>query len=166
MKKSLLSLILGCSVLLGYSQNGCVPDGQYTIAGVYPDTIVGLSDAFVGQSYSQNITIITPTDTVADVLGQMLLVTIDNIDLTSVTGLPPNFAYTCDPPNCSFPGGSTTCAELYSTSNPTAVDVGLYPITLNTTAYVSGVPIIGTTPAGCLISHAKQTTSASLVPNS
>lgn len=144
MKKTLL-LIFTFATLFTYSQNGCSPDPQYTIAGVFPDTIVGLADAFVGQSYSQNITIITPIDTVADVFGQMLLVTIDSINLTGVTGLPPNFSYTCDPPNCSFPGGSIECAELYSTINPSAANVGLYPITLSTTAYVSDVPFIGTT---------------------
>ena len=146
MKKILLTLTLAFAFIGAQAQ--CTPDPQYTIAGVFPDTIVGLPDAFVAQSYSQNLTIITPTDTLAELIpgsGSMLQVTIDNIDLTGVTGLPPNFAYTCDPPTCSFPGGSITCAVLYSTSNPTAADVGVYPITLNTTAYVSDVPFIGTT---------------------
>ncbi|MDC0249622.1 T9SS type A sorting domain-containing protein [Flavobacteriales bacterium] len=144
MKKILLTLTLAFYFVGVNAQ--CMPDPQYTIdsVGVYPDTIVGLADAFVGQMYSQNITIITPTDTVVDVFGTMVPVTIDNIDLTSVTGLPPNFSYTCDPPNCSFPGGSIHCAELYSTISPTAADVGIYPIILNTTAYASDVPFLGT----------------------
>ena len=144
MKKILLIFTLALSFIGANAQ--CSPDPQYTIdsTGVYPDTIVGLSDGFVGQMYSQNITIITPTDTVVDVFGSLVQVTIDNIDLTGVTGLPANFSYTCDPPSCSFPGGSIECAELYSTINPTAADVGIYPITLNTTAYASDVPFIGT----------------------
>ena len=64
MKKSLLSLILGCSVLLGYSQKGCVPDNQYSGGGIYPDTAsFNLTSGFVGQPYNQLITIITPADT-------------------------------------------------------------------------------------------------------
>ena len=144
MKKILLTLTLAFAFILANAQ--CTPDPQYpnTIAGVFPDTIVGLADAFVGQSYSQNLTIITPNDTVVDVLGSLVPVTIDSINFTGAIGLPPNFSYTCDPPTCSFPGGSITCAELYSTMNPTAADIGIYPITLNTTAYASDVPFIGT----------------------
>ena len=65
--------------------------------------------------------------------------------MTNVIGLPPNFDYDCDPPTCSFSGGVSSCAQLYSTSNPTMADIGLYPITFETTTYVSNVPIIGTT---------------------
>jgi hypothetical protein len=144
MIKILLTLALAFAFIGANAQ--CTPDPQYpnTIAGVFPDTIVGLADGFVGQSYSQNLTIITPNDTVVDVLGSLVPVTIDSINFTGAIGLPPNFAYTCDPPTCSFPGGSITCAELYSTTNPTAADIGIYPITLNTTAYASDVPFIGT----------------------
>ena len=142
MKKILLTLTLAFAFIGANAQ--CTPDPQFTAAGIYPDSIVGLSTAFVGQAYSENITLVTPVDTFADVLGTMLLVNIDNIDLTSVSGLPPNFSYTCDPPTCSFPGGSTKCAELYSTVNPTIADIGLYPLVFETTAHVSGIPIIGT----------------------
>jgi len=139
MKKLLLILTFVCSVFLAHSQNGCTPDPQYVGGGIYPDTITGLSDAYVGQSYNQLITIITPPDTT---IG--LTATIDNIDLDFVTGLPPNFTYTCDPASCSFPGGSTKCAEVYSTIDPTVSDVGFYPITFECTAYAT-VPIIGGT---------------------
>ena len=52
-----------------------------------------------------------------------------SIELTNVTGLPNNFSYVCDPPDCIFPGGTTKCAEVYSTTNPTVADIGFYPIT-------------------------------------
>ena len=71
----------------------CTPDPQYTAPGIYPDTATGLAPAYVDQSYSEDITVITPTDTVVDILGQALQVTIDSISLTSVSGLPPNFSY-------------------------------------------------------------------------
>jgi hypothetical protein len=139
MKKTLLTLTL--TVITLFSSAQCTPDPQYIGGGIYPDTITGLSDAIVGQPYYQLITIITPPDTV--VLG--FNATIDNIDLTNVTGLPPNFTYTCNPSSCSFPGGTTKCAEVFSTIDPTVSDIGLYPITFESTAYVTIALIGGTT---------------------
>lgn len=153
MKNTLLTLIFTFATLLAYSQNGCSPDPLFTAAGIYPDSAIGLTNALVGQAYSENITIVTPTDTDVVYLGQTINVTIDNIDLTSVTGLPNNFTYACDPPNCSFTGGTIECAELYSTVNPTMTDIGLYPIIFETTTYVSGVPIIGTTTQDDVIDY-------------
>ena len=139
MKKILLTLTLALAFVGANAQ--CNPDPQFTDAGIYPDSATGLANAYVGQNYSQNITIITPLDTSVASLGGVL-VTIDSISLTSVSGLPPNFAYTCDPPSCGFPGGTIKCAELYSTINPTTSDIGLYNITFETTTYVIA-PIVG-----------------------
>ncbi len=142
MKKTLLTLTLALAFIGAQAQ--CTPDPQYTAVGIYPDSLTGLSPATVGIAYNQNITIIVPSDTVADVFGQMVPVTIDKIDLTSVTGLPSSFSYSCDPPSCSFPGGTTKCAEL-SSAAPTSSEIGLHQIIFKTTTYVSGVPFIGTT---------------------
>ena len=122
----------------------CIPDPQYTAPGIYPDTATGLALAYVDQSYSEDITVVTPTDTVVDILGQALQVTIDSISLTSVSGLPPNFSYSCNPPSCGFPGGTIKCAELYSLVDPSAADLGVYPIVFETTSYASNVPFLGT----------------------
>ena len=154
MRKILPFLIFALTISFVNAQSGCTPDPAYTAAGIYPDSATGLSSAIVGQSYSENITVITPTDTFVDVpLAGMVNVTIDNIDLTSVTGLPPNFTYTCDPPSCSFAGGTIKCAELYSTVDPVAADIGLYPIIFETTTHVSGVPFIGTTTQDDMIDY-------------
>jgi len=131
MKKTLLTLTLTIVAIFASAQ--CTPDPQYVGGGIYPDTITGLSDAYVGQTYNELITIITPPDTVF--LG--IPATIDNIDLTNVTGLPPNFTYECDPASCSFPGGTTKCANVYSTINPTIADIGLWPITFECDAYAT-----------------------------
>jgi len=139
MKKTLLTLSLTIATIFASAQ--CIPDPQFTDAGIYPDSTAGLANAYVGQNYSQNITIITPLDTSVASLGG-ITVTIDSINLTSVSGLPPNFAYTCDPPSCSFPGGTIKCAELYSTINPTTPDIGLYNITFETTTFVIA-PLVG-----------------------
>jgi len=145
MKKTLLTLTFIFAVFFANAQ--CTPDPAFTEAGIYPDTSTGLDPAYVGQFYSQNITIITPTDTVVDTgipgIGTVG-VTIDSINLTSATGLPYGFDYSCDPPNCSFAGGSTACAELFSTINPHDSLIGSHNIIFTTTAYASDVPLLGT----------------------
>ena len=82
MKKSLFILLFVFGAV--YANAQCTPDPQFVSPGIYPDTATGLDPAYVGQSYNQNITIITPTDTVVDVLGNMVQVTVDSINLTSV----------------------------------------------------------------------------------
>ncbi len=146
MKKTLLFLTFAFVIAFASAQSssGCSPDPQYTSAGIYPDTATGLAAGYVGQNYIQNITIITPLDTSIDVLGQTVGVTIDSIVLTSVIGLPSGFDYTCDPPNCQFPGGSTKCAELYSTTAPDASLIGVHDIVFETSSYASNVPFVGT----------------------
>ena len=134
MKKILLTLTLACSFIGANAQ--CTPDPQYTNAGIYPDSSVGMPAAIVGQAYNEVITIITPIDTNVFFSGLPLTVDIIDILLDSVNGLPANFTYDCAAPNCVFAGGSTTCAVLYSTINPTAADVGLYQIFMYTTTTV------------------------------
>ena len=152
MKKTLLTLTLTIATIFASAQ--CIPDPQFIIAGIYPDSATGLKSALVGQAYNEIITIVVPSDTVVDTgIAGMLSVTVDNIDLTSVSGLPNNFSYDCDPPNCSFPGGTVKCATLYSNINPTMDDVGLYPILFETTTYVSGIPIINTTTQDDVIDY-------------
>ena len=154
MKKFLIIFLFTSFVVYLQAQSqGCSPDPQYSVAGVYPDSATNLSPAYVGQSYSENITIITPNDTDVVYNGFPLNVTIDNIELTSVTGLPSNFDYSCDPPNCTFSGGSVECAELFSLTDPTINDVGIYPIVFETTTTVSGIPLIGTTTQDDVIDY-------------
>ncbi len=150
MRKIFFTLCILISVTFGYAQ--CTPDPQFSSAGIYPDSASGLVPAYVGQAYNQNITIITPLDTTVEYLGQIVNVTIDNIDLTNVSGLPASFSYACDPPSCSFPGGTIKCAELYSTA-PLSSEIGLHQIIFETTTYVSNVPFIGTTTQDDVIDY-------------
>ena len=152
MKNLLLTLMLAVLTTFTYAQLGCSPDPQFIAPGIYPDTATGLSDAFVGQSYSENITIIVPVDTPVDAGPPFGNVVADfvSIELTNVTGLPPNFTYACDPPNCIFPGATTKCAEVYSTTDPTISDIGFYPITFECIAHLEApVPVIGTINVDC-----------------
>jgi len=129
MKKILLTLTLAFTFIGANAQ--CTPDPQYTLAGIYPDSSVGMPAAMVGQAYNEVITIIVSTDTIVDFNGLSISVTILEIELTGVTNLPPSFSYACLAPNCTFPGGSTTCAVLSSPS-PTASEIGLHQIFMYT----------------------------------
>ena len=142
MKKILLSLIFAVALVFANAQ--CTPDPQFTVPGIYPDSATGISSAYVGQSYSEVITVITPLDTSIVYQGNLIDVTISTIKLASLTGLPQNFTYACDPPNCSFPGGSTGCISIYSTTPPLSSDIGSYDIIFETTSYASNVPFLGT----------------------
>ena len=133
MKKTLLTLALAFAFIGAQAQ--CTPDAQFTLPGIYPDSATGLSTAIVGQAYNEVITIISPLDTSVMILGQAVPVTIQTIELTSVTGLPASFSYDCATANCTFSGGSTSCAVLTSPS-PTVAEVGLHQIIMNTTTTV------------------------------
>ena len=148
MKKILLTLTLAFAFIGADAQ--CTPDPQYTLAGIYPDSSVGMPAALVGQAYNEVITIITPVDTNVIFSGLPINVDIIDIALDSVNGLPANFAYDCAAPNCVFLGGSTTCAVLYSTINPTSADVGLYQIFMYTTT-IADAGVFGPQPQSDII---------------
>ena len=152
MKKFLLTLTAAVLTTCIYAQLGCTADSQYTIydIGIWPDSATGMPNAIVDQQYNEFITIVTPGDTLVDgadfgmaFLGTFTAI-IDDIEITNVIGLPPNFDYACDPISCAFPGGEIRCAELYSTTNPTASDIGVYNIIIATEIHASNVPIINT----------------------
>jgi len=133
MKKILLAFTLAFAFIGAQAQ--CTPDPQFNIVGIYPDTATGLSSAIVGQPYGEVITIISPTDTSAVFFGLSIPVTVQTIELTSVTGLPPSFSYDCANSICTFLGGSTSCAVLSSPS-PTFAEIGYHQIIMNTTTTV------------------------------
>ena len=137
MKKTLLTLALAFAFIGAQAQ--CTPDPQFTLPGIYPDSSVGMPNASIGQAYNEVITIIVSTDTLVDnpiIPGTTITVDIVDITLDSVNGLPANFTYDCLAPNCAFLGGSTSCAVLSSTINPTVADIGSYPIAMYITAQV------------------------------
>ena len=150
MKKIFLTLTLISSFIIVQSQ--CVNDPQYTIndVGTWPDSVQGMPFSFVGSDYNESITIVTPQDTVIDgadfgfpILGVFTAI-IDDIEITNVTGLPANFSYACDPISCVFPGGEVKCAELYSTSSPTASDIGVYNVVIASEIHASDIPVLNT----------------------
>ena len=148
MKKILLTLALAFTFIGAQAQ--CTPDPQYTIndIGIWPDSAEGMPVSIVGSNYNEFITIITPSDTLVDgadfgfpQLGTFTA-TVDDVEITNVTGLPPNFDYACDPVSCIFPGGEIKCAKLYSTSNPTVSDIGVYNVIIATEIHTSDIPFL------------------------
>jgi len=133
MKKTLLTLMLAISFVGAQAQ--CTPDPQFTLPGIYPDSVTGLPNAIVGQPYNEVITIVSPLDTSVVFVGLTIPVVIQTIELTSVTGLPSSFSYDCATANCTFAGGSTSCAVLISPS-PTVAEIGSHQIVMNTTTTV------------------------------
>ena len=79
MKKIIITITLSLVVIGLRAQ--CLPDMQFTVAGIYPDSATGLSNAYVGQLYQQNITIIVPTDTPIVVTAGLPAVTVTNSPL-------------------------------------------------------------------------------------
>jgi len=141
MKKTLLTLSLAIATIFASAQ--CTPDSQFSAPGIYPDSVTGLSSAYVGQAYNEIITIITPLDTTVMYNGIPIAVTIQTIELTSVTGLPASFSYDCEAGNCTFDGGATSCAVLSSPS-PDVSELGSHQIIMNTTTTADagiGIPI-------------------------
>ncbi len=140
MKKILLVLIIvGSAIANGLAQ--CTPDPSFTLPGIYPDSATGLTDAYTGSPYYETITVIVPADTlVTDPTFGTVTVDISEIIMDSVNGMPNNFVYDCNPSNCEFPGGSTGCIAMYSTSDPTASDIGVYPLKIYTTTNVTVPP--------------------------
>jgi hypothetical protein len=150
MNKILLTLTLAFAFIGAHAQ--CTPDPQYTIndVGIWPDSMEGMPISYVGSNYNEFITIVTPSDTLVDgadfgfpFLG-IFTATIDDVEITNVIGLPPNFDFACDPISCAFPGGEIKCGELYSTSNPTASDIGVYNIVIATEIHTSNIPVLST----------------------
>lgn len=144
MKKILLSMIFMGGAYVASAQ--CTPDPGVT-SGISPDTLSGMDVAYTGQPYEEVFTFVVPTDTMG--------FTIDYIQLNSVTGLPSqgNFDYDCTPSNCQFDAGTTQCARVFSTSDPTVAQIGSYQLTIDAMAYIID-PIFGSTianPGGATI---------------
>jgi hypothetical protein len=135
MKKILLSFFV--LAIIGFTAGAqCVPDTSITHnqSGIYPDSATNLPHSIVGIPYSTNIQMKVLLDTVAVIFGQNIPVTIDDITVNTVTGLPPGYTYSCTPASCVFPGGSDACILLQGPA-PTPQEVGMvYNIHVEATA--------------------------------
>src|ERR1041384_2220120 len=129
MKKNLfLIALLLCSIRFANAQT-CTPDLSITEPGMYPGTDVNLPYAYDGVFYNTCVQFKVLTDTI--ISGTH--VTITNVTLDSVSGLPPGFSFSTNPANHIFPGGSNACASLYG--SPLASNAGTYHLTVHLTVH-------------------------------
>jgi len=136
-KTATLVFLLAFSSVRIYAQ--CTPDITITTPGIYPDSATNLPQGIAGTPYAEVVQVRIPPDTV--ILGQTVTITdftIDSIMGDSMTGLPPSFAFACNPANCVFPGGSNACIQL----SAMPVTQGTYNLIVYGTAH--GIaPIVG-----------------------
>ena len=129
----LITLLTFSGVQFANAQ-ACNADPQYTQAGIFPDSASNLACAVVDSLYTEIITVVIPTDTIAMFNGNPIDFWIDSIELISLTGLPPGIVNAgCNPSSCGWVGGTSGCLAAIGT--PTTV--GLYPLQIITRSWVT-----------------------------
>ena len=151
MKNLLIILFVFINVLQAFPQ-ACTPNPQYLgNPGVYPDSLTGIADAYVGVSYSDVITFVNPDDTTINLPGvgivtlilnyykidSVKIITTDTFDISTI-----GFSYACNPSNCQMPGNGSGCLTIQC-SNPAAQYVGEYPVIIYSTPNFTH-PLLGT----------------------
>jgi hypothetical protein len=136
MKKLLLASFLVAAASSASAQV-CTPDPLYadSVFGVWPDTTTNFAPGVVGVPYFQTLNLIVPQDA-GSVDPQFAGVLLDSVAFNGVTGLPPGLTVACasqTPATCSYLTGQLGCGVIQGT--PTTA--GVYPLTLNVTAYAS-----------------------------
>lgn len=140
MKQLLLSFSFLTLLVFGASAQ-CTADPQYTEGGVYPDSATGLSPAYVGQTYSEVITVIVPVDTTIMIGPIPFTLDFDSVVVSDWQGLPPGFTVDYYSPDNVFSPIDQGCFEgdktgcILISGNPTAQDVGSYQQIISTDAY-------------------------------
>lgn len=133
MKRILFSMLAIIAVYLsGYAQ--CTINPNLTQVGLYPPAdSLDCIERFTNESRS--IQFVTPAT--FDTLGFTL--TIDSIQITSITGMPSGYNYACNPSSCTIIGGQSGCVNFSGTTTDAA---GQYPLTVNVNAIVT-IPGLG-----------------------
>ena len=134
MKKPLLSLFT--ALILGVTSFAqCNPDNSCT-SRICPSA--SISPAEVGVAYNEKFTINVPTDTTAELFGNIIDGTINYAEITSITGLPlsENISYTCQSNECKTLGGQSGCFQI--TGTPTQEDEGIHNLLIKVTINITG----------------------------
>lgn len=133
MKKYITLLIISfLAVTLAFGQ--CIPDPQYTLPGIYPDSATNLPHAFATYEYNAVFTAIIPADTM---LLPGLTLRIDSIGVTDIQGLPEGFQAIPSRPSAFWHGGTSGCMLI--TGTPTEAQVGTYPLQITVVGYIGGL---------------------------
>lgn len=104
-----LLLIVSNQVLLAQ----CFPDSSISSSQIYgPTPEEGFPVGELGSFYEAILALNVPSDTTY--LG--LTVVLDSVVLTSITGIPDDFDYQCNPSGCIFYGGESGCISILGTT--------------------------------------------------
>lgn len=139
MQMRLLAIItLFLTSFSGYAQ--CVPNLTGPEFQADPDTIVNLPTAYFPSSYEATIQMYIPTDTFVDMLN--LVLPLDSLFITGITGLPITFDYEVFPTAGPILGGTPICLQL---TNPFVYqeEEGTHQLFIHVTAWSVGLPANG-----------------------
>ncbi len=136
MKKNLLITALFAVAISAMTYAQCVPDPQYTNAGMWPDPATeGIDTGTVGTPYVQVLTIVVPADTtIGPVTG-----TVNTSTVTGVVFSPTGSGLsTASPTSFVYAGGSTGCMEIIGTPAAAATYTVTISYTVNATIPPAG----------------------------
>lgn len=131
MLRGILYLVICTIIGVGSAYSQCTPNTSITTSGITPDSATGLAVGTVGQLYNQVLQIKVPVDTTVTIVIP-ITVPINYIQLISFTGLPSALSYSCNPTNCTFPGGSNGCVLITGTPDTAGVFI---PVAITKTNY-------------------------------
>lgn len=136
MKKTLLSLILIGIAL--FNVNGqCTPDNSLNSTGVYFDKT---NIPCINETYEQTIHMAITNDTTIPPFS----VSLDSIQITSVTGIPAGLDYQCTSPNCTVVASSGTHTQTCLLISGTPTQTGDFTIQFTARLYALGSSITQT----------------------
>jgi hypothetical protein len=116
----------------------CFPDSSISSSQIYgPTPEEGFPVGEVGSFYDAVLTLNVPLDTTY--LG--LTVILDSMVLTSITGIPDDFDYQCNPSGCIFYGGEAGCISISGTAFNTS-DAKVWNVVANFDYWIT----FGTSP--------------------
>lgn len=119
--KFLLCIFCILFIVRAQSQT-CIPDPQYTVQGIYPDTLL---PACLWSPYQKTLTAVIPKDTIINNTG----VTIQDFEVMDILSLPDGMTYECGTPDCIIEGGTNGCISIFGTPD-TFQNTGVYPLKL------------------------------------
>jgi len=129
--KQIFTLIL-IAFTTTYSWAQCTPDPNSSgLISPSPGSLDGTT-LEEGIYYEDTITLNVPADTLLPFVG---LVTIDSINIASITGLPAGVTYGCQNATCSTSGGAQGCIAIYGTPQ----QAGTYNVNITFTVFNSGL---------------------------
>ena len=133
---SILSLALAFGV---FAQ--CTKNPVYIalgVPGIYPTPQQGIDSGTIGAPYSQNFTVIAPGDTtiVPSDFNPILpstpvMVQVNSMKVSGITGMPSGLSHVCDIPSCMWPGDSTGCFLISGVPSQSGVFTVSVAVVLN-----------------------------------